>query len=46
MVPGVQCLWRSELGTNPLELELQMVVSHNIGAGNRAQGLYESKKSS
>lgn len=33
------------IGYNPLELKLQMVVSHNIGAGNRAQCLYESNKS-
>ena len=27
-------LWRPEEGTDPLELELQTIVSHHVGAGN------------
>jgi hypothetical protein len=27
-------LWRTEREMDPLELELQMIVSHQVGAGN------------
>ena len=36
------CPWRSEEGIRSLELELQMVLSHYVGAGNRIQVPYES----
>jgi hypothetical protein len=31
---GVWCLWKPELGTGSLKLELQMVVSYQVGSGN------------
>lgn len=39
LVPG-----RSEEGTAPLELELGMIVSHCVGAGNGTQVLCKSNK--
>lgn len=38
-------LWRLEEGVGPLEMDLQMVVSHNVGE-NRAWVLYKDKKCS
>lgn len=31
---GMQCLQKPEEGAGPLELELEMVESHHMGAGN------------
>lgn len=33
------CQWRPEEGVGPLEMELQVAVSHHVGAGNRPQAL-------
>lgn len=31
------CLWNSNRASGPLELEVQMVVSHHVGAGNQTR---------
>lgn len=37
---------RPEESSDPLELELQAVVNHHVGVGNRTQVLCKSSKSS
>jgi hypothetical protein len=38
----MQCLEKQEKGVVPLESELQMVVSHHVGAGNQTWVLCHS----
>lgn len=38
------CLKVQRRVPDPLELELQAVVNHHVGAGNRAQALCKSSK--
>lgn len=38
--------YRHQRASDPLVLELQAVVNHYVGAGNRGLGLYNSKKHS
>lgn len=40
-----RCLWKLEVSTGSLQLELQAVVNHsNMGTGNRTQVLCKRKK--
>lgn len=32
-----QCPWRSEVGSDPLELELKIVMSCRVGAGSESR---------
>ena len=37
-------LWGWKRAMDPLELELQAIMRHNVGAGNRTWVLFESSK--
>ena len=43
-ITWIQCPWRPERASNTLELELQMVVSHHVGARNQTQVLWKNSQ--